>query len=112
MNWQTGVMDHPPLPKDDPNKFSKYRFGDDPGGLDIADQRQPDRTFIPPDGRLIVVVGDGVFAATGPGQLPAPVKPWYRHLKVISKRLGVFPPTHALAGQRRVLVLKGLINYF
>ena len=99
MNRQTGLMALPPVPKSNQNKFNKLRIGDDPVLSRIEE---------PPDGRLIIVVGDGVFPSTAPGQIAAPVKPWYRHLKVISKRLGVFPLGHALAGQRRVLVLKGL----
>jgi hypothetical protein len=58
-------------------KFNKLRIEDDPVLSRIEE---------PPDSRRM---GDGIFPSTAPGQIAAPVKPWYRHFKVISKRVGV-----------------------
>lgn len=99
LDVDTGYIGNSPIPKRTSQKFTKYRFGDDPV---LARKEEP------PDGRTIIVVGDADIPATAQGQIAAPVKPWYRHLKVISRRLGVFPVGHALEGQRRVLVLKGI----
>jgi len=60
--------------------------------------------------RVVVVWGDGVFPST-PGSPAAPILRIYRHMKQVSRMLGVFPQGHALAGHQRLVVLKVDENY-
>jgi hypothetical protein len=73
----------------------------------------------PPDGRRILVFGDGVFPSSVKGRRAAPTVKLYKKLKLVSKNLGnvlylmigVFPEDHPLAGQQRLLVLKVNENF-